>query len=96
SAHNTNILEMGLALQPKYGKDYPLPKKALPKWLLLLVGPFVNKMLTKRYVKNNINVEWKADNSKIKNYLGIAFRPLQTTMEETFQVLVDENILKSK
>lgn len=96
SAHNTNILEMGLALQPKYGKDYPLPKKALPKWLLLLVGPFVNKMLTKRYVKNNINVEWKADNSKIKNDLGIAFRPLQTTMEETFQVLVDENILKSK
>lgn len=96
SAHNTDFLEMSLALQPKFGKDYPLPKKALPKWLLLLVGPMANKLFTKKYVRNNVNVEWKADNSKIKNDLGITFRAMQTTMEETFQVFVDEKVIKAK
>lgn len=96
SAHNTDFLEMSLALHPKFGKDYPLPKKALPKWLLLLVGPMANKLFTKKYVRNNVNVEWKADNSKIKNDLGITFRAMQTTMEETFQVFVDEKVIKAK
>ncbi|QGY44059.1 NAD-dependent epimerase/dehydratase family protein [Maribellus comscasis] len=96
SAHNTNFLEMALVLQPKFGKNYPIPKKALPKWLLLLVGPMANKIFTKKYVRNNVNVEWKADNAKIKKDLGIDFRPLQVTMEETFQVLVDEEIAKAK
>ncbi len=96
SAHNTNFLEIALALQPRFGKDFPLPKKKLPKWLLLLIGPMANKLFTRKYVRNNVNVEWKADNSKIRKDLGIAFRPLQTTMEDTFQVLVDEKIIKAK
>lgn len=96
SAHNTNFLEMALALQPKFGKNYPLPKKELPKWLLMLVGPLANKLFTRKYVRNNVNVEWKANNSKVKKDLGITFRPMKATMEETFQVLVDENIFKGK
>ena len=96
SAHNTNFLEMGMSLLPKYGNQFPLPKKALPKWLLMLVGPIINKALTRKYIKNNVNVEWKADNSKIKKDLGVSFRPLKETMEDSFQVLIDENILKAK
>jgi len=96
SAHNTNFLEMALTLQPKFGKNYPLPKKAIPKWLLLLIGPMANKLFTKKYVRNNVNVEWKAVNAKIEKELGITFRPLQVTMEETFQALVDENIFSGK
>lgn len=93
SAHNTNFLEMGLILQEKFGADYPIPKKALPKWLLMIVGPMANKLLSRRFIKNNVNIEWKADNSKIKNELGIHFRPLKETMEDAFQVLVDEKII---
>jgi hypothetical protein len=36
---------------------------------------------------------WNADNSKIKRELGISFRPMKETMEESFQVLIDEGIL---
>ncbi len=96
SAHNTDFLEMGTVLQPKYGDKFPLPKKALPKWLLMLVGPMVNKLFTRRYIKNNVNIPWNADNSKIKNELGMTFRPFKETMEDSFQVLVDEGILKAK
>ena len=93
AAHNTNFLEMGQVLLPKFGKDYPLPKRALPKWLLMIVGPMANKLFTRKFIRNNVNIEWKADNSKIKKDLGMSFRPLQTTMEDAFQVLVDNQLV---
>lgn len=93
AAHNSDFLEMGLTLAPKYGDKYPLPKKALPKWLLMIVGPMTNKLFTRRFVKNNVNVPWKADNSKIKKELGMTFRPLKETMEDSFQVLIDEKMI---
>jgi len=92
SAHNTDILEMGLSLHEKFGKEYPLPKKAIPKWLIMLIGPMMNKLMTRKMLRNNINHEWKADNSKIKKELGISFRPMQETMQDGFQVLVDNGI----
>lgn len=93
SAHNTNFLEMGQVLLPKYGANYPLPKKALPKWLLMLVGPMVNKLFSRRFIRNNVNVEWKADNSKIKKELGMTFRPLKETMEDSFQSIIDAELI---
>ncbi len=93
SAHNTNFLEMAEVLQPKYGDKYPVPTKALPKWLLMLIGPMVNKALSRKYIRNNVNVEWKADNSKIRKDLDMTFRPLQQTMEDSFEVLIDNNMI---
>lgn len=93
SAHNTNIVKMAEVLLPKFGDKYPLPKKALPKWLVMIVGPMTNKMLTRKYIRNNVNVEWKADNSKIKKELGVQFRDMKATMEDAFQSLIDENII---
>jgi nucleoside-diphosphate-sugar epimerase len=94
SAHNTNLLEMARALQPAFGKDYPIPTSALPKWLLVLVGPLLNKSFSRKFIRKNVNVEWKADNSKIRKELGIRFRPLQETMEDSFQVLIDHHLIK--
>ncbi len=96
SGHNSNFLEMATSLEPKFGDKFPIPKRALPKWLLMIVGPFVNKTFTREFIRKNLNVEWKADNSKVKNELGISFLPLQKTMEDGFQVLVDNGVLKAK
>ncbi|MUP45999.1 NAD-dependent epimerase/dehydratase family protein [Gramella sp. BOM4] len=93
SAHNTNFVELGQALAPKYGKSYPVPTKALPKWLLLLIGPLLNKSLSRRFIKNNVDVEWRADNSKIKRDLKMNFRPLRETMEDSFQVLIENDVI---
>ncbi|MGB6037286.1 MAG: diaminohydroxyphosphoribosylaminopyrimidine deaminase, partial [Cryomorphaceae bacterium] len=96
SAHETDFLEMGTVLLPKYGDKFPLPKKALPKWLLMIVGPLTNKTFTWKFIRNNVNVPWRADNSKVKKDLGMTFRPMKETMEDSFQVLVDEGIIKPK
>jgi nucleoside-diphosphate-sugar epimerase len=89
SAHNSDFFEMASVLRPKYGSRFPLPKKALPKWLVMLVGPMMNKALTKRMIKNNVNIEWKADNSKIKAELGIQFKPMKETMEDSIHAMIE-------
>lgn len=94
SAHNSNLLEMAQELIPKYGKDYPLPKSAAPKWLLVLLGPLANKAFTRKMIRNNVNVPFRADNSKIKNDFGIEFKPMRETMEDSFQALIDAGIFK--
>ena len=96
SAHSTDFLEIAQTLIPKFGDKYPLPKRALPKWLLVLVGPLVNKLFSRRMIRNNVNIPWDADNSKIKKDLGINFRPMKETLEDTFQAMIDEGILTSK
>ena len=96
AGHNTDFLAMAQALLPKYGDQFPIPKKALPKWLLMLVGPMANKLFTRKFIRNNVNIPWNGDNSKIKRDLKMNFLPLQKTMEDGFQVLVDEKILTPK
>lgn len=96
SGHNTDLLEVAQELLPKYGRDFPIPKGAISKLVLLLIGPMINKNVTRRFVRNNINIPWKADNSKIKKELNISFRPMRQTMEEAFQVLIDNKIIVGK
>jgi len=96
SAHNTTFLRLAQALDPKFGSKYPIPKKALPKWLLSIVGPMINKSITRQFIKNNVNVPFKADNSKVQQELGITFRPINEMMEDAFQSLIDQKIIKAK
>lgn len=96
AAHESDLFAMSQTLRPKYGEKYPIPKSAVPKWLLMLIGPMINKNLNRKFIRNNINIPWKADNSKIKRELGISFRPLEVTMTDAFQVLIDEGVLISK
>jgi len=93
AAHNTDLLTMGMSLLPKYGNKYPLPKKALPKWLLMLIGPMANKSFTRKFIRNNVNIAWKADNTKIKSQLNMSFKPMKETMEDSFQVLIDNQMI---
>ncbi|MBD3637266.1 MAG: NAD-dependent epimerase/dehydratase family protein [Crocinitomicaceae bacterium] len=94
SAHNTDMLELARILHKEYGDKYPIPNKAIPKWLLWLVGPMVDKAITRRFVSHNVNHEWKADNSKSKERLGMTYRPLEETMVDSFEVLVKNEIVK--
>ena len=93
SAHNTNLLEMAQTLLPKFGDKYPLPKKALPKWLLVLVGPMVNKAFSRKFIRNNVDIEFKADNFKIKRDLNLELRPMEETMEDSFRVLINKELV---
>lgn len=88
SGHDTNILELGKSLIEKYGDRYPVPRQSLPKWIVWLVGPIVGG-ISRKFVTNNVDVKWRADNSKSKRALGVSYRPMKTSMEEMFQQMID-------
>lgn len=93
SGHNTWFMEMANALRPKYGDKYPLPKKEMPKWLIWLVGPMMNKFLTRKSITLNMNLPFKADNTKSIKELGMIYRPLKESMNDMFQQLIDAKII---
>ncbi len=93
SGHNTTLFDLAQTLIPKYGNQYPLPRKPLPKWLLWLIGPLANKALSRKMIARNVNVPWNGDNNKSKRDLNMHYRPLQQTMEDFFQQLLDHKVL---
>lgn len=96
SAHNTDFTKLIQTLEQNYGKHYPLSYKILPKILIWLIGPLIDKKLTRKIVLLNVNKPWRADNSKIKKDLGMTFRPLETSINEMFQQLIDSGQLVAK
>ena len=91
-AHDSNFYEIGKCLSDKYGDKYPCPKKAMPKWLVWAVGPFFDKSMTRAMVSKNVDWPFKADNSKSEKELGVNYRPLEPTLHEMFQQLIDHDI----
>ncbi|PLW67873.1 NAD-dependent epimerase/dehydratase family protein [Pseudohalioglobus lutimaris] len=89
SAHDTTLLEMAATLLPKYGNDYPIPRRLLPKWLIWLVAPMVAPGITRKIVSRNFGYPWRGDSSRSVLELGVTYRPLAETMNDFFQQMVD-------
>ncbi|TNF32365.1 MAG: NAD-dependent epimerase/dehydratase family protein [Deltaproteobacteria bacterium] len=87
--HNTDIREMATLLRERFGDRYPLPKRSLPKWVVWLVGPMKNKLLTRKVVNRNIGLPWKGDNAKGVRELGLSYRPLDVTLVEMFEQMAE-------
>lgn len=89
SAHDTNLLEIARALLPRYGKAYPVPRRAMPKWMTWLFGPLMDRNVTRTFVARNVDVPLHADNAKGVRELGMSYRPLQDTMQDMFAQMID-------
>ncbi|MCB2199480.1 NAD-dependent epimerase/dehydratase family protein [bacterium] len=93
SGHNSSFYGLAQALLPTFGDRYPIPKRALPKSLVWLLGPMINKALTRKTVSLNVDVAFKADNTKSREKLGVEYRPLEESMRDMFQQMIDEGLL---
>ncbi len=92
SAENLSFLELANMLRPTYGDKYPLPKKNMPKWLMMIMGPLAG--IPRQFIKDNVGYPWKADNSKIKKELKMEFRPIQSTVNEFFAQIEETGAFK--
>ena len=93
SGHNSDLFDLAQALIEKYGDAYPIPRKAMPKWLVWLVGPIFNKAMTRKGVSLNVNLPWKGDNSKSVRELGMHYRPMEESMNDFFQQMIDSGLV---
>ena len=95
SGHNTDFPSLAEALVDKFGNGYPIPRKVMPKWLVWLMAPMVNKAMTRKWVSRNVNLPWVGDNSKGVQDLGMQYRPMQESMIDFFQQLIDSGQLQA-
>jgi dihydroflavonol-4-reductase len=93
SGHNTDFFELATVLADRYGDDYPIPRRTLPKWLVWLVGPLMDKATSRRMIARNVDLPWRADNSKGVRELGLSYRPLAESMNDFFQQMIDSGYL---
>ncbi|MEM9439629.1 MAG: diaminohydroxyphosphoribosylaminopyrimidine deaminase, partial [Pseudomonadota bacterium] len=95
SGHETTLFDMSQALKDKFGQ-YPLPRGAAPKWLVWLLAPFMGGGMTRAIVSKNVDVAWRADNSKAIRELGMSYRPLKQSMEEMFQQMLEAGMIDAR
>lgn len=92
SGANTTFKELIGAIKKKY-PQYPVSTRKLPKWLLWLIAPTVG--MTRKEVDLNVGHIWRPINEKSIKELGVNYRPIEITVLEMFEQMVESGrILK--
>ena len=82
---------MANVIRANYPK-YQLPKGFVPKWLFWLIAPLAG--FTRKYVKLNVGLDLKFNNSYIRKDLEMNFIPFEQTITDHFQQLRNDGIVK--
>lgn len=87
------LLDFVQILRRHFGNGFQFPGRKIPKWLFWLIAPFYG--YTREYVSKNTGIRIKFDNSYSKKDLGMSYIPIEQTILEHFQQLLDDGLLSS-
>lgn len=93
SGHDSDFVELAEDLVDRYGDDYPIPRRVMPKWLVWLVGPLVDKSMTRKMIALNVDMPWRADNGKSVRELGMSYRPVKESINDFFGQMIESGYL---
>jgi dihydroflavonol-4-reductase len=93
SAENTDFLSLAMILRKKFGNAYPLPKSIMPKFVIWIVAPVVG--FKRKMINFNVGYKWRVDNSKSITQLGVKYRPVDVSIIEFFQQMIDNKVFSS-
>jgi len=85
--HHTTFVEMAAILKRNF-PGLPVPSKAIPTWLFLLVGPLLG--FPARFILRNIGYDLRLDNTRIREVLGMKFRPLEETLTDQVRQILSQ------
>jgi len=85
------FLDFANILRKHFGKHYPFPQRQAPKFLFWLIAPMYG--FTRKFVSRNAGIQIKFDNSYSKKDLGMSYIPIEQTITEHFQQLLDNGLL---
>jgi len=86
--HHTTFVEMASLVKRNF-TELPVPSHAIPTWLFLLVGPFLG--FPARFILRNIGYDIRIDNTRIREVLGMTFRPLEETLVDQVRQILENN-----
>lgn len=94
SSNEATLLDLANILRKEFGDDYPFPRRQIPKFLFRLIAPMMG--YTRKYISKNIGIQIKLDNSYSKTALNMSYIPVEQTVKEHFQQILDDDLLGFK
>lgn len=91
---NARFIELANILRDHFGDAYPFPNKVVPKFLIWLMAPRIG--FSRKFVSKNVGHKFNADNSYSKEDLGLEYRPLEETLVDHFQQILDDGLIEKK
>jgi dihydroflavonol-4-reductase len=85
------LIDIANILRKHFGDVYPFPRREVPKFLFWLIAP--KRGFTRKYVSRNVGYQIKVDNLYSKADLGISYIPIEQTVKEHFQQILDDGLL---
>ena len=85
------LLDFANILHKHFGDAYPFPRKHVPKFLCWIMAPMLG--ITRKYVRKNVGIQIKLDNSYSKKDLSMSYIPIEQTVVEHFQQVIDDGLL---
>jgi nucleoside-diphosphate-sugar epimerase len=85
------LLDLADILRKHFGDPYPFPRRQIPKFMFWLIAPMMS--YTRKYVSRNVGHRIKFDNSYSKADLGMSYIPVEQTVKEHFQQILDDGLL---
>ena len=92
-SEEATLLDLSKILRKNFGDQFPFPTKEPPKPLFWLISPMFG--FTRKWVTKNVGCKISFDNSYSKENLGITYMPLDQTVKDHFQQILDDGLLDS-
>jgi nucleoside-diphosphate-sugar epimerase len=92
TAREMSLLEMAKTLSKKFSA-YPFPHFEIPKIAAWMFGP-LTAGISRKFVSTNVGWPLRLDNSRSQQALGLKYRPIEATLNEHFQQLIDDGLLR--
>jgi dihydroflavonol-4-reductase len=80
-----SLLEIGQILRAEFGNKYPFPRRTVPKFVLMLVGPFMG--YSREFLDSNIGYRIRFDATKSREALGLEYRSARSTFVDHLRQL---------
>ncbi len=94
SAQESSLLSLSQILSIHFGNDFHFAKGTLPRLMVLLMAPLAG--FKRKMISRNIGYPWRADNTKGIKALGIKYRPVEKSITDMFQQMIDSGMIKDK
>ena len=90
-SEEVSLLDIANILREHFGDRYPFPRRQAPKFLFWLIAPVMG--YTRKFASRNVGIHIRLDNSYSKTDLGMSYMPVEQTVKDHFQQILDDGLL---
>lgn len=89
---SASLMDLSNIIKQKYPNRFSHPITTVPKLLAWLFGPLSG--YSRAFIQNNVGHPIYFDSNRAKKRLGVTFRPIETTVLEQVEQMIEDGVIK--